>query len=368
MIKKLNILVVFGGKSAEHEISVLSARSVAAALSPEKYNVFLAGISRNGRWVIGSQAKLALDKGVVEDSEEEEATIRPGYQGRSVAKYKNNSQELSELNFDVIFPVLHGTFGEDGTIQGLFEMADIPYVGDGVLASAIGMDKAVIKDVWAHNGLPVLPSVTLLRSAIETNLDQCVEKALKKPGLPCFVKPSNAGSSVGISKAETEEELRQSLVLAAKFDRKVLVEAACQAPREIEIGVIGNDIPECSVPGEITYSSKFYDYSTKYKNDGAPQLLIPAPLPSETVMEIKKLAQKAWTAADLNGLARIDFLMDPQGHIWLNEVNTLPGFTQFSMFSKLWEASGVEYSALLERLIDLAIERYNDKKRTLFKP
>lgn len=368
MIKKLNILVVFGGKSAEHEISVLSARSVAAALPPEKYNVFLAGISRNGRWVIGSQAKLALDKGVVEDSEEEEATIRPGYQGRSVAKYKNNSQELSELNFDVIFPVLHGTFGEDGTIQGLFEMADIPYVGDGVLASAIGMDKAVIKDVWAHNGLPVLPSVTLLRSAIETNLDQCVEKALKKPGLPCFVKPSNAGSSVGISKAETEEELRQSLVLAAKFDRKVLVEAACQAPREIEIGVIGNDIPECSVPGEITYSSKFYDYSTKYKNDGAPQLLIPAPLPSETVMEIKKLAQKAWTAADLNGLARIDFLMDPQGHIWLNEVNTLPGFTQFSMFSKLWEASGVEYSALLERLIDLAIERYNDKKRTLFKP
>ncbi|MGM9997845.1 MAG: D-alanine--D-alanine ligase family protein [Candidatus Bruticola sp.] len=368
MNNKLNILVVFGGKSAEHEISVMSARSVAAALSPEHYNVFLAGISRSGRWIVGCQAKAALEKGVVEDSEEGEAVIRPGYQGHSVFEYKKDSHNLLDLNFDVIFPVLHGTFGEDGTIQGLLEMADIPYVGDGVMASALGMDKALIKDVWAHNGLPVLPSTTLLRSSIESNLDKCIEKALKKPGLPCFVKPANAGSSVGITKAETKEELRQSLLTAAKFDRKVLVEAACQSPREIEVGVIGNDIPECSVPGEITYTSKFYDYSTKYHNDGAPKLLIPAPLPSEKIIEVQKLARKAWTAADLNGLARIDFLMDDKGNIWLNEVNTLPGFTQFSMFSKLWEASGVPYGELLSRLINLAIARYNDRKRILFKP
>ncbi|MGM9992085.1 MAG: D-alanine--D-alanine ligase family protein [Candidatus Bruticola sp.] len=368
MNKKINVLVIFGGKSAEHEISVMSARSVASALSPALYNVFLAGISRKGRWIIGNQAKQALEKGTVEDNEEGEAIIRPGYQGQSVFEYKNISHDLLNLNIDVIFPVLHGTFGEDGTIQGLLEMADIPYVGDGVLASAIGMDKSIIKDVWAHNGLPVLPSITLLRSAIEADIDSCIEKALKKPELPCFVKPANTGSSVGISKAETKEELRQALLTAIKFDRKVLVEAACQSPREIEIGVIGNDIPECSVPGEITYTSKFYDYSTKYHNDGAPKLLIPAPLPSEKIIEIKNLACKAWTAADLNGLARVDFLMDPKGNIWLNEVNTLPGFTQFSMFSKLWEASGVPYGELLNRLINLAVARYKDRQKTLFNP
>ncbi len=368
MSRKVNILVLFGGKSAEHEISVLSARSITEALSPERFNVMLAGISRSGHWVIGQDAQDALRKGVVEEAGDCSVAVCPGCQEHSILVYSASENTCKTLEVDIVFPVLHGTFGEDGTIQGLLEMADIPYVGDGVLASASGMDKTIMKDIWKNNGLPVLPCVSILRHDLEENLESCLESALQEIGLPCFVKPANSGSSVGITRADTRQELLESMLLAAKFDRKIMVEAACPSPREVEIGVIGNDVPKCSVPGEISYSSRFYDYKTKYQNDGSPQLLIPAPIPVDVATLVEDLAKRAWRAADLNGLARIDFLLSKDGRIWLNEVNTLPGFTQFSMFTKLWEAAGVSYSSLLEELIELAFSRYKDKRRNLVKP
>ncbi|MBQ7528416.1 D-alanine--D-alanine ligase [bacterium] len=366
MNKKLNVLIVFGGKSAEHEISVLSARSIAQALPEDEFNLCFVGICRNGNWVTEDKAKEALQKGLVED-QESNVFIRPGNRHNFLTIIKEDGQQKT-LNIDIVLPVLHGTFGEDGTIQGLFEMSEIPYVGAGVLASALGMDKSMIKDVWKEHGLPVLPSLTYLRSKIEENIDVCAEEIGKELGFPCFVKPANSGSSVGITRACNNDELKESLKLAIKFDRKILVEKACISPREIEIAVLGNDVPECSVPGEITYTSQFYDYQTKYLNEGNTQLLIPAPIDQSTVDRITETAKEAWRAVYLNGLGRIDFLLDKNGNIWLNEVNTFPGFTQFSMYPKLWEASGVKYAELLKKLINLAIERFDDNQRNLFKP
>lgn len=367
--KKLNVLLLFGGKSAEHEISVLSARSVYAALDKQRFNVVLAGISRSGLWVMGAEAEAAMEAGVVGEPKEGGVHICPGGKGSGAFIRRSGGQAGEEpLPVDVVLPILHGTFGEDGTIQGLLEMLEIPYAGCGVAASAAGMDKSAMKNIWKSCGLPVLPGVTILRSSFEKDPASCCREIASEIGFPCFVKPANAGSSVGISKAGNEKELEEALRLAARFDRKILAEKACRNPMEIEISVIGNDEPECSVPGRISYSSKFYDYETKYNNVGDSRLTIPADIDPAVSARVEELAKKAWTAADLNGLARIDFLLSDEGELWLNEVNTMPGFTSISMFPKMWEASGLKYSDLLTRVIELALERSEDLKRNQFKP
>lgn len=364
--KVLNVMVLFGGKSAEHEISILSARSVVGALKSQGYNIIPVGITRSGVWVTGERAEKALEEGLVA---EQEGNIAVGFGKRHDAfSLIKDDGAMEPIHVDIVFPVLHGTFGEDGTVQGFLEMLEIPYVGDGVAASANGMDKSVIKDLWARHGLPVLPCLTLRRIEVEKAPEACVERALAEVGVPCFVKPPNAGSSVGISKVSDREELLQAILEAARFDRKIMVEKACISPRELEIGVIGNDEPACSVPGEICYTSTFYDYKTKYEGEGDVRLLIPAPISEELKAKIADIAKKAWRAADLNGLGRIDFLCSKDGELYLNEVNTMPGFTQFSMFPKLWEAAGVSYGDLVSRLIELGFARYEDRARNLVKP
>ncbi|MBQ7503247.1 D-alanine--D-alanine ligase [bacterium] len=364
--KVLNVMVLFGGKSAEHEISILSARSVIGALKSQNYNIIPVGIARSGVWIIGEGAEKALEEGLVA---EQKGNLSVSFgKGREAFSVISDDGTLEPLSVDIVFPVLHGTFGEDGTLQGFLEMLEIPYVGDGVAASAIGMDKSLIKDLWAKNGIPVLPSLTLRRIEVENDPESCVDRAMAEVGVPCFVKPPNAGSSVGISKAADRQELLQAILEAAKFDRKIMVEKACPSPRELEISVIGNDEPACGVPGEICYTSKFYDYKTKYEGEGDVRLLIPAPISEELKARIVDLAKKAWKAADLNGLGRIDFLCSKDGELYVNEVNTMPGFTQISMFPKLWEAAGMNYGELVSRLIELGFARYEDRARNLVKP
>ncbi len=363
--KEVKVLVLFGGRSAEHEVSVLSARSIVQALRQQQYGVILAGVARSGRWVVGPAAEAALEAGVVEDGPQN-ISLSPGGGNRALQVQREDGS-VQRWEVDVVFPVLHGTGGEDGSIQGLLEASGLAYVGAGVTASALGMDKVLTKELWRASGLPVLPSLTFRRWQLE-RLEDCVAAVLAKIGVPCFVKPANSGSSVGISHVTKICELGEALQLAAQFDRKILVERACPQPRELEIGVIGNDHPQCSEPGEISYQSAFYDYRTKYQNEGAPQLTIPAPIAPELVATMKELALRVWAISDLNGLARIDFLLSPEGELYLNEVNTMPGFTQFSMFSKLWEASGWEYGQLVRRLIELALERQLDLKRNKIAP
>lgn len=364
--KKINIMILFGGRSAEHEVSILSARSIIAGLNPERYNVIPCAISRGGAWLSTPKALKALEAGVVAE-EKDDVVVRPGC-GRQAFSVQSADGTLEALDIDVVFPILHGTNGEDGTIQGLFEMAGIPYVGAGVSASSVGMDKVLMKDIWSQAGLPILPYRSFLRSAVEDNLEQVMDACEDTPGYPCFVKPANLGSSVGISRADNREELAASIKLAAKFDRKIIVEQAASKPREIELGVIGNDHPTCSVPGEIQLRTAFYDYETKYWSDATPELIIPAHIDSDVVAYMQSRAALAWTALDLNGLGRMDFMLDANGKVWLNEVNTMPGFTAFSMFSRLWEASGVAYSDLLDTLIEEAFQHFNDRQRNLVAP
>lgn len=365
-MSKLKVVVLFGGRSAEHEVSVLSARSVIAGLDKERYEVIPLAINRQGHWLY-AQAQQALDNGFVGDGCSDVA-IRPGFGKECFWVTGDKQADGHVLEADLVFPVLHGTYGEDGTVQGLLEMANIAYVGAGVVSSVVGMDKEVMKKIWMHAGLPVLPWLPLLRSELQSDLAGCVKRCLQEPGLPCFVKPANLGSSVGISRADTAEELAEALRLAARFDRKIVVEKAVERPHEIEIGVIGNDIPSVSVPGEIAVGGAFYDYQTKYWSGADPDMRIPASLPPQTYRAIADIATKAWQALDLNGLGRVDFLLDNQGHPWLNEVNTMPGFTNFSMFGRLWEASDVSYSHLLDLLIILALERFEDRMKNEVQP
>jgi D-alanine-D-alanine ligase len=352
MTKKLRVGILFGGRSGEHEVSLLSAASIFKAIDRRKFDVVPIGISKAGHWLT-ADAALALLEGSAPSS----------------APALDSSTALAGL--DVVFPVLHGTFGEDGTIQGLFELAGIAYVGSGVLGSAAGMDKDVMKRLFANSKLPIVRHVALLRAEWERAPKKSIaqiEAALK---YPVFVKPANLGSSVGISKAHNRAELGPALTLAAKFDRKLVVEQSVggkkSKAREFEVAVLGNDDPRASVVGEIIPGKEFYDYEDKYLSSGSVPV-IPAKLSKAETKQIQQMAVAAFRACDLAGLARVDFLMEPDGkrRIYLNEVNTMPGFTSISMYPKLWQASGLGYNELISRLIALALERHAEKSRTVY--
>jgi D-alanine-D-alanine ligase len=360
------VAVLFGGRSGEHEVSLRSARSVMAALDPDKYEIHPVGISKAGKWLTGPDPMATLSAG---DPAEEAAPEREGGAAcTSVATRPGGELVPGAISgrfpeVDVVFPVLHGTFGEDGSVQGVFELADMPYVGAGVLGSAVGMDKIVQKAVLRANGLPVVDYMDVLRSRWVADPEGVLIEVEARFAYPLFVKPANLGSSVGVSKAHNRAELRAALDLAARFDRRLLVEVGVNA-REIECSVLGNDDPIASVPGEVVPSNEFYDYRAKYVDD-ASALLVPAPLDEEMTALVRDLAVRAFRAIDAAGMARVDFfLCRDTGRVYINELNTIPGFTDISMYPKLWEASGLPYPALLDRLIALALERQADKRRS----
>jgi D-alanine-D-alanine ligase len=372
--------VLYGGRSGEHEVSLASAASVFTHLDRKRYEPVAIRIEKDGRWALADKPPANMIAGDVIEQSRLEAS-RPMREGRevhlvarpsdetilSIDRSRNRDAEVpaavvTGLALDVIFPMLHGPYGEDGTIQGLLELANIPYVGAGVLASAVGMDKAVMKVLFAARGLPVCPYQVVLRhewEAARTVIAASLEKTLK---FPMFVKPANLGSSVGISKAKDAAGLRDAMALAGSFDRKIVIEAAVPDAREIECAVLGNDAPEASVPGEIIPSREFYDYESKYLDEGS-RSIIPADLPKKVAEQIRKFAIEAFQAVDGAGMSRVDFLLSrSSGKIFLNEVNTIPGFTTISMYPKLWAASGLEYPALLDRLIALGLERHAEKQ------
>jgi len=363
---KIRVGVIFGGRSGEHEVSLMSTFSVISNLDPERYEVVPIGITKEGRWVLTGDPVKALKEGL----ETSGGPVRP------VALLGDPAMEskLVELPvaagspvppLDVVFPVLHGPYGEDGTIQGLLELAGLPYVGAGVLGSAVGMDKGVMKDLFVRHGLPVLDYVVFKRKEWRHRPEEVIRRVKSSLSLPVFVKPCNLGSSVGITKAHTWDELAPAIDDAARYDRRIIAEQGLENPREIECSVLGNDDPEVSVCGEILPSREFYDYNAKYVDD-ASGLIVPADLPEEVSRRIRDLAVRAFVALDCSGMARADFLVSAEGsEIYVNELNTIPGFTKISMYPKLWEASGLPYSKLLDRLIELAFERHRDRSQNL---
>jgi len=365
MADKIRIAVIFGGRSGEHEVSLMSARSVLSVLDPHKYEVTQIGITSDGRWYAGEDVLESWEKKQPAELLHVALLPEPGENALYALSQSTEGQILKRLiKIDVAFPVLHGTFGEDGTIQGLLELADLAYVGAGVLASSVGMDKALFKHVMRAQHLPVLEALTLTRHQLETDKDFVVTLAELVAPYPLFTKPVNLGSSVGIKKCHNREELISGLHLAARYDRRILVERGLDSPREIEISVLGNDEPVASLPGEVIPSDEFYSYHAKYEDERS-QLLIPAPLPEETIENLQQIAVAAFKAVDGAGMARVDFLMDrTTGEIFLSEINTIPGFTKISMYPKLWEASGLAYVDLVDRLVELAIQRKADRDRT----
>lgn len=362
--RKTRVGIIFGGRSAEHEVSLASARGIMDALDPEKYEVVQIGITKEGRWIVSDKAWQALKSG--ESANAPSAALLGDPSQRALMRLEDHSQavtvtRLTEL--DVVFPVLHGTYGEDGTVQGLLELADLPYVGAGVTASAVGMDKAIMKAVFQANGLPVVPWLLFLRRDWERDPEGVMARIESTLPYPVFTKPANLGSSVGVTKVHDRTELPGALALAARYDRKIIVEQGIDA-REIEVSILGNDDPIASIPGEVVPAQEFYNYAAKYL-DEKTALLIPAPIPPELAERARSLAVAAYKAIDCAGLSRVDFLLDRHtGELWVNEVNTIPGFTPMSMYPKMWEASGISYSELVERLIELALERYAEKKKT----
>jgi D-alanine-D-alanine ligase len=394
-MKKTRVGVLFGGRSGEHEVSLLSAASVLNAIDKEKYEVVPIGITKGGKWLTASDAenllhgKLVIEPRHLRAGDPEitqpaavlaqgEAVVvppEPVHRESGLVPFQTDATQLRRasdraINVDVIFPVLHGTFGEDGTIQGLLELADIAYVGAGVLGSAAGMDKDIMKSLFLAAGLPIVKHVTILRSEWKKDskkIQKLVESKLK---YPLFVKPANLGSSVGISKAHNRKELGPAMDEAAKFDRKIVIEQGVggknRKAREIECSVLGNDEPAASIAGEIVPIKEFYDYNAKYLDEGS-ELIIPAKLTKAETKKVQELAVKAFKAVDCSGLSRVDFLMDPTTRkIYLNEINTMPGFTAISMYPKLWAASGLAYTDLIDRLIRLGIERHADKKKNQY--
>jgi D-alanine-D-alanine ligase len=361
-MKKLKVALLFGGKSGEHEVSLLSAASVLKAIDKARYDVTLIGIGKDGHWLLGPDAKALL-----------------GGAGGASRKLLGTSTALAQnpaaaLKVDVVFPVLHGTFGEDGTIQGLFELADIAYVGSGVLGSSAGMDKDAAKRLFTAAKLPIPMHVTLLRSEWRENPKRCTKLIESKLKYPVFVKPANMGSSVGISKVHNRAEVEAAMNLAAEFDRKIVVEQGIGGKRgrarELEVAVLGNDAPQASVVGEIVPGKEFYDYEDKYLSAGSVPI-IPAKITKAESKSLREMAVAAFKACECAGLARVDFLMEPArkgraARIYLNEINTMPGFTAISMYPKLWAASGVPYVKLIDRLIELALERHAEKQQTQF--
>lgn len=356
MERKRRIGVVFGGRSGEHEVSVASARAVLAALDRARYEIVPVAVTRAGQWLPGVEPTALAAPG-----DDPAAPLPAAPESLSAGLPTLVAGGISG-DIDVIFPVLHGPYGEDGALQGMLEMAGLPYVGCGVLGSALGMDKDKAKTLFQAAGLPVVPWQTVTRRAVERALDATAADIATRFGYPVFVKPANLGSSVGVSKAHDAGELRAALLLAAQYDRTIIAEPAIDC-REVECGVLGNDDPEASVVGEVVPSGEFYDYRAKYL-DGASRLIIPAPIADEAAQDIRRLAVAAFRALDLSGLARVDcFLERGTDRVYLNEVNTMPGFTAISMYPKLWEASGISFTALLSRLIDLALERHADRQR-----
>jgi D-alanine-D-alanine ligase len=394
-MKKLRVGILFGGRSGEHEVSLLSAASVLNAIDKDKYEVVPIGITKDGRWVTAGdaenllQGKLLLEARHLRAGDPEitepaavlargEAVLvppEPVHRQSGLVPFQTDAaltRRASDraINVDVIFPVLHGTFGEDGTIQGLLELADIAYVGAGVLGSAAGMDKDVMKSLFLAAKIPIVKHVTILRSAWEKESKRVRKFVETKLKYPVFVKPANLGSSVGISKARDRKELGPAIEEAARFDRKIVIEQGVggkkKKAREIECSVLGNDEPMASIPGEIVPVKEFYDYNAKYLDEGS-ELIIPAKLTKAETKKVQELAIRSFKAVDCSGLARVDFLMDPATRrIYLNEINTMPGFTAISMYPKLWAASGIDYTDLIDRLIRLGIERHEDKKKNQY--
>jgi D-alanine-D-alanine ligase len=386
LVQKLRVGIVYGGRSGEHEVSMASAAAVFRHLDPDRYAPVAIHIAKDGRWslpdrppsLVSAAEVIQASAGPLDAAGPEAHVVAyPGgdtiltidRQSRSstgVAATSTGvlaSPVVSGLALDVVFPVLHGPYGEDGTVQGLLELANVPYVGAGVLASAVGMDKAVMKLVFAAQGLPICDYDVVLKRDWLRDERAIMHRIVAQLGFPMFVKPANLGSSVGISKAKHATELRTAINLAAEFDRKIVVEAAVPEAREIECAVLGNDEPEASVPGEIVPSREFYDYEAKYLDAGST-LLIPAPLTDAQREDVRTLAVGAFKAIDGAGMARVDFLLSASSNaLFVNEVNTIPGFTTISMYSKLWEASGLAYPALLDRLIALALERHAEKQQ-----
>jgi D-alanine-D-alanine ligase len=366
MSRTLKVGVIFGGRSGEHEVSLLSAQGVMNAIDRTRYEVVPIGITKEGQWLASGDPYKALISGAMAESNPALLLAEPSDRGLMRLENVEKERALTVVHvsqLDVVFPILHGPYGEDGTVQGLLELAGIPYVGAGVAASAVGMDKVLFKDVMVAHEVPIVPHVVVLRKVWEREPEEVLARVEAEIGYDCFVKPANLGSSVGITKAHDRTELRAALEQAARYDRKLLVEEAIDA-REIEVSVLGNDEPVASVPGEIVPCNEFYDYAAKYL-DGESELLVPAPVPEETAGLLAQLAIRAYRAIDCAGMARVDFLLDRKdGELYLNEVNTLPGFTPISMYPKLWEASGLSYPELIDRLIQLALERHGDKSRS----
>ncbi len=378
---RLRVGVVYGGRSSEHEVSLASAASVFAHLDPHRYVAVPIFVQQDGRWSIADHPPTMLEaSAVIADSRTRSDTLppvpvrevhpmaRPG--GNPLFAVERLPEEtalptsatIERIGVDVVFPVMHGPYGEDGTLQGLLELANVPYVGAGVLASAVAMDKTVAKLVFASRGLPVVDYTEIRDHEWDGDPSSVLNRIQSDLQFPLFVKPANLGSSVGISKANDRAALERAIDLARHFDRKVLVERAVNDPRELECGVLGNDSPIASVPGEIVPSGDFYDYEAKYVNDSS-QIVIPADVPADLAERIQQLAVEAFRALDAAGMARVDFLLEgTTERLFVNEVNTIPGFTTISMYAKMWEASGLTYPALIDRLIELALERHSRKQ------
>lgn len=362
MGKKLKLMVIFGGQSGEHDVSVVSADSVVKALDREKYEIQTLGITKDGKWLWGVEPSDWLaKKNNTSPKQKPVALVLDSANPRFISL--DGSQLPWEGKFDIVFPVLHGPKGEDGTIQGLFDLVGFPYVGSGVLGSSLGMDKDKMKDVFIQAGLPVGGYLTLLRKDLFAENEGLIKQIEDRLAYPCFIKPANLGSSVGISKAKNREELKKALKHAALFDRKLVVEKGV-AGREIELSVLGNDDVKVSLPGEIIPGKEFYDYDAKYADESS-KLIIPAELDQEIIKKLQEYAAKAFHAVEASGLSRVDFFVTASGEIFVNEINTLPGFTKISMYPKLWEATGIPYSQLLDNLIELGFERNKDLKNSL---
>jgi D-alanine-D-alanine ligase len=378
-VKRLRIGIIYGGRSGEHEVSVTSAASIFANLDRDQYEPVAIHIEKDGRWRLPDRAPIAISAAEIlelDGAASSRATHRdrealmlahPGDDAMLTIDRSNhpdgNGAVVQSMHLDVVFPVLHGPYGEDGTVQGLLELANVPYVGPSVLGAAVSMDKAVMKTLFATHGLPQPKYLVVLRRDWETRRGELTDQVTRELAFPVFVKPANLGSSVGISKANDPASLDTAVELAAQYDRKVIIEAAVPRTREIECAVLGNDDPVASVAGEVVPAHEFYDYSAKYLDTGST-LLIPAPLTSAQHKKVRALALRAFKAVEGTGMARVDFLMDRRlGKLLVNEVNTIPGFTTVSMYPKLWEASGLSYAALLDRLVVLALERHAEKQR-----
>lgn len=366
-MSKLNVAIIFGGKSGEHEVSITSAQSIYKALDKEKYNVSLIGIDKNGRWLISEQAHFlghSKNPRLLKLNEAKQSIGLVCHKSeQSLIAMDDSAKALLPGKIDVYFPIVHGTNGEDGTLQGMLEMAGAAYVGSGVLASSVGMDKDIAKKLLHLAGVPVVKSLTIKKYDFESRAEYFVNEIMNQIGLPCFVKPANMGSSVGVFKIKSKSEMMEKLSASFEYDNKVLVEVAIEA-RELECSVLGNNDPKASIIGEIIPKHEFYSYEAKYIDSDGADLAIPAKdLSPELIAKLQNYAIAAFKALDCSGLARVDFFLDKNNsNIYLNEVNTLPGFTSISMYPKLWEASGLGYKDLLDQLIYFALEKHKEKK------